>query len=455
MTIKDKDAPTRHPIEWEDPAFYDEQTLDEEMRRVFDVCHGCRRCFNLCDSFPRLFDLVDNSPTGELDSVKSEDFKPVVEACTLCDMCFVNKCPYVPPHPFNIDFPHLMLRYRAVEQQKKSTPFVQKEIVKMDRNASLAKPFAPLVNWALDEKNTLTRPMIEKVTGIDKRAFVPKFEKETFVAKSLKNSIPANEKAPGFGEKVVLYATCYGNYHQTSVAEAALKLLKHHGVETEVLYPGCCGMPLLEQGNLSKVAKTAEHIADIFAPWIDKGYKILGLFPSCTLMLKQEWPLLLPQQNNIQRLAKHTMDVSEYLVQLIKKKGFPEKPHPLGDHVTLHLACHSRAQNIGAKAAELLRFIPDTIVNIIERCSGHGGSWGMMKENFDTALYVGTPVFKQAIHHQNKYIASECPLAAQHIRQGMEVQIVDVSSSDAHQKSLFHHAHPLEIFAYACGLTTL
>ena len=121
-------APTRENIKWQEPDFADPAKLDAEMRRVFDICHGCRRCFNLCDSFPRLFDLIDNSPKEDVEHLASEDFKPVVEACTLCDMCFMTKCPYVPPHPFMLDFPHLMLRHRFVETKQGKTEFVQRQI---------------------------------------------------------------------------------------------------------------------------------------------------------------------------------------------------------------------------------------------------------------------------------------------------------------------------------------
>ena len=130
------DAPTREIINWQDPDFADPAKLDAEMRRVFDICHGCRRCFNLCDSFPRLFDLIDSSPQEDVEHLKSEDFKPVVEACTLCDMCFMTKCPYVPPHPFMLDFPHLMLRHRFVEAKQGNKDFVQRQLAEMDRNGS-------------------------------------------------------------------------------------------------------------------------------------------------------------------------------------------------------------------------------------------------------------------------------------------------------------------------------
>ena len=137
------DAPTRQIIDWQNPDFADPVKLDEEMRRVFDICHGCRRCFNLCDSFPRLFDLVDASEAGEVEGVRSEDFKSVVDACTLCDMCFMTKCPYVPPHEFNLDFPHLMLRYRAAEMQRGEVPSGQRQLNETDRNGKFAALAAP------------------------------------------------------------------------------------------------------------------------------------------------------------------------------------------------------------------------------------------------------------------------------------------------------------------------
>src|SRR5476651_2877541 len=168
-------APTREIIKWQDPDFADAAKLDAEMRRVFDICHGCRRCFNLCDSFPRLFDLIDNSATEDLESVKSEDFASVVEACTLCDMCFMTKCPYVPPHAFNLDFPHLILRARAVEAKQGKTNFTQQQLAEMDRNGRLAHFASPLINWASSRSNSITRPLMEAVAGIDRTAPLPKF----------------------------------------------------------------------------------------------------------------------------------------------------------------------------------------------------------------------------------------------------------------------------------------
>jgi len=170
------EAPTRHVLDWQNPEFSDREKTEAEMERVFDICHTCRRCFNLCDSFPRLFDLIDNSSTGELDAVPKTDYKQVADACTLCDMCFMTKCPYVPPHEFNIDFPHLMLRYRAVEAREGRVPFAQRELTRTDRNGKIAGKIAPLANWASDRHNTLTRPIMEKVAGVDRNAALPQYQ---------------------------------------------------------------------------------------------------------------------------------------------------------------------------------------------------------------------------------------------------------------------------------------
>ena len=209
-------APTRYPIDWQNPAFLDEQELNKELERVFDICHGCRRCFNLCDSFPRLFDLIDDSSSGELDTVPSSDFKSVVDACTFCDMCFMTKCPYVPPHPFSLDFPHLMLRYRTLQDKQKKLPQVPKELAKIDRNANLAKISTRLANWSSNKKNKLTRGPLEFFTGVDKNVELPKFEKNSYhqLSNSIKTKVNAN--APAFGRKAVIYSTCFVNYKEES-----------------------------------------------------------------------------------------------------------------------------------------------------------------------------------------------------------------------------------------------
>ena len=215
-------TPTRHPIEWRNADLTNAAKLDAELRRVFDICHGCRRCFNLCDSFPRLFDLIDSNPDESVESIKSEDFSRVVEACTLCDMCFMTKCPYVPPHAFDLDFPHLMLRARAVEAKQGNKSFTQGQLAEMDRNGKLARFVSPLVNWASDKNNALTRPAMEAVTGIDRTAPLPKFHAKTFVAADRSEPISPNKDTPAFGKrKAALYATCFVNYNKPATGMAA------------------------------------------------------------------------------------------------------------------------------------------------------------------------------------------------------------------------------------------
>ncbi len=440
------DAPIRHEIPWQEPAFYDEAALDEELRRVFDICHGCRRCFNLCDSFPRLFDLIDESKSGELDTVDSKDFKPVVDACTLCDMCFMTKCPYVPPHEFNLDFPHLMLRYRAVEARQGKTPFAEKQLTQTDRNGKLAGMMPGVTNWASKLENNMTRPVLEKVAHVDRSAALPKFHGKTFAARARSDTIEVNREAPAFGRKAVLYATCFVNYNDPDIGMRARQVLAHNGVETEVSYDGCCGMPQLEHGQLDRVAASARKLAAALRPHIDAGYKVIALVPSCALMLKFEWPLIVPDDPNVKALSAATADMSEYLVDIARNEGLAAGLKPLGGDLTVHIACHARAQNMGQKAAEMLRLIPDTKINVIERCSGHGGSWGVMKDNFDVALKVGKPVARQAVKNASPYVVSECPLAADHILQGME----RLAGEGQQLPSRTHN--PIELIAQAYGL---
>jgi len=441
------EAPTRHALAWQEPDFYDPVKLEAETRRVFDICHGCRRCFNLCDSFPRLFDLIDQSKTGELDAVASADFGQVSDACTLCDMCFMTKCPYVPPHVFNLDFPHLMLRHRAVAARAGRVSRADRELAKVDRNSKLAGLAPALANWASDTGNRLTRPPLEKLAGLDRRAALPKFAGATFAMRARKAALPVNDKAPAYGRKAVLYATCYVNYSAPSVGLAARAVLAKNGVETEVVYPRCCGMPLLEQGAIDKVAASAKSVAAELAVWIAEGYDVIALVPSCALMLKFEWPLILPGDAAVEQLARSTYDVSEYVVDIAKREGLADGLRPIEGGVAVHLACHARAQNMGQKAAEMLRLIPSTEVQVIERCSGHGGSWGFKKAFFETALKLGRPVARQGAESGKAYLASECPLAGVHIAQGME----RLAGEGAKPQLI---THPIELLARAYGLSS-
>ncbi len=437
------DAPFRHPIAWRDEAYYDLEAVQQEMERVFDICHGCRRCFNLCDSFPKLFDLIDESPTGELDGVNKADYAKVADACTLCDMCFLTKCPYVPPHESDLDFPHLILRYRAARRRAGERHFVREQLGLTDRNGKLAKPVASLANWATARENTPLRKMLEAIAGVDAEVELPKYNSKTATDR-LAQPLAPDPNGPAFGQrKAALYAPCFVDYNTPDTAVAAAKVLARQGVEARLIYPECCGMPQLESGDLADVAGRAQRVAAHFAPWIDQGYEVVALTASCGLMMKFEWPLLLPENEAVKRLAAATRDICEYVVDIAKTTGLAPGLTPQPGGVTVHHACHARAQNMGAKSAEMLRLIPDTEVHLIERCSGHGGTFGVMKDTRPLAVKIGKPTAKQVAQKGAETLCSDCPLACKHLGQLLTVEVPGGPQP--------HQAHPIEVLARAYG----
>jgi glycerol-3-phosphate dehydrogenase subunit C len=431
------EAPIRHPINFEHPDFLDTKKLDTEMRRVFDICHGCRRCFNLCDSFPKLFDMIDESKDEDVESLSSDQFAPVVDACTLCDMCFMTKCPYVPPHDFNLDFPHLMLRYRTAQKKLGQLPTVPRQLAEIDRNSKIGIMFSQFVNWASNIKNKLFRKILEIIAGIDIRVQLPKYNSETFSNFFKKNKDLINYDAKNNLRKVVIYTTCFVNFNKKATGVAALKVLKKNGVEVQEAYPGCCGMPFLEQADLPKVVEQAKKVSKELLEWVDKGYKIITLTASCGLMLKFEWPLLLPNDENVKKLSRNVMDIDEYVVDISKNEGLADGLKEIDGGVTVHHACHARAQNMGIKARDMLKLIPNAKIDVVERCAGHGGTFGVMKDTHNLARKVGRPTARQIKNKNNKYMASDCPLAGKHLKQ-LEVD-TNISNDEA--------VHPIELIA--------
>jgi glycerol-3-phosphate dehydrogenase subunit C len=368
-------------------------------------------------------------------------------------MCYMSTCPYTPPHEWAIDFAHLMLRFRAVEHREGGAPTRASErLTETDANGKVAQFLAPVMNWASDRRNGLTRPVLERLGGVHREAPLPRYETPTLVKRARKLKPTINEKAPAKGRKAVIFATCFANYNKPEIGEAALAVLAKNGIAAEVVYPQCCGMPHLEQGDLARVAEGAKNVSRTLAPFIEKGHDVVTLVPSCALMLKSEWPLMLPDDEAVRSLAAHTFDMTEYIVDIARKERLADGLKPLDGGVTLHLACHARAQNIGRKAADMLSLIPGIKLDVIERCSGHGGSIGVAVDFHEIALKVGRPVARSALEKANRYVASECPLAAAHIVNGME----KLAAGDAKQLGALPPArrafHPIELFAKAYGL---
>ena len=299
-----------------------------------------------------------------------------------------------------------------------------------------------IINWISNIKSKFLRKALHTIVGIDKRAILPKYNSETFTNYFKNNNNLINIESVKKDRKVVIYSTCFVNFNKKSTGIAALKVLKKNGVDVQEAYPGCCGMPFLEQADLQKVVSQAKKVSKDLLKWVDKGYKIITLTASCGLMLKFEWPLLLPKNEDIIRLSKNVNDIDEYIVDISSKEGLADGLQEIDGGVTVHHACHARAQNMGIKARDMLKLIPNIKIDVVERCAGHGGTFGVMKETHNLALKVGRPTARQIKNKNNKYMASDCPLAGKHLKQ-IE-QDTKISSNEA--------LHPIELIAKAYKL---
>ncbi len=416
------EAPTRHSLDWKNPDFYDEASLFKELERVFDLCHGCRRCVSLCHSFPTLFDLVDESDTMEVDGVNKGDYWKVVDHCYLCDLCFMTKCPYTPPHSWNIDFPHLMLRAKAVKFHQGEIKLRDKILTSTDTVGKLAG--IPVVAGIVNTANRArpTRKLLEAVLGVHVDARIPEYHSYP-LRKRLGHKLgtkAVGEPAGSTTGKVALFATCYGNRNEPLTGEDLVAVFEHNGIPVTLAEKEqCCGMPKLELGNLEAVALAKEANIPVLAKLVDEGWDIVAPVPSCALMFKQELPLMFPDDADVQKVAHAIHDPFEYLMLRHKEgKLNIDFKQPLGK-VAYHAACHQRVQNIGRKTLELLSLIPDTEVQIIERCSGHDGTYAVKKEFYEGAMKIVRPVVNQVKKFEADHYGSDCPMAGHHIEHGM------------------------------------
>lgn len=434
------EAPTRHPLDWKSADFYNEDSLYKELERVYDICHGCRRCVSLCDSFPTLFDLVDESETFEVDGVAKEDYWKVVDQCYLCDICYVTKCPYVPPHEWNVDFPHLMLRAKAINHKKGDVKMRDKILTSTDTVGKLAG--IPVVSQVVNaaNKNKLMRKGLDKVLGVHPDAILPEYHTKTarkrLAGHVSEHQAEATEKTTG---KVALYATCYGNSNEPHIVEDLVKVFEHNKLPvTLVEKEQCCGMPKLELGDLKAVEAAKNANIPVLAKMVDEGFDIVAPVPSCVLMYKQELPLMFPDDADVIKVQQHIFDPFEYLMLRGKEdKLNTEFKNKLGK-ISYHAACHLRVQKIGLKTRDLLNLIPDTEINLIERCSGHDGTYAVKSEFHEKSMKICRPVITRVQKAESDYYSSDCPMAGHQISNGME----DDSTPD----------HPLTLLSIAYGL---
>jgi len=438
------EAPDRRPLDWQNPDFYDRDTLYAELERVYDICHGCRRCVSLCDSFPTLFDLVDESETLEVDGVAKDDYMKVVDQCYLCDLCAETKCPYLPPHEWAVDFPHLMLRAKAYRFREKDIRWRDRLITSTDPifDALSTPGVAGLVNAAAESK---TLRKLGGRLGIHPDGPLPRFHSATAsrrigaeVGEGL--SVTPTERTTG---KVAIYVTCYGDHNEPQVVEDLVAVLNHNGVPVRVLKDArCCGMPKLELGDLKKVERLKDANLPVFLKAIDDGYDIIAPVPSCVLMYKQELPLMFPDDAEVARVEKAFFDPFEYLM-LRHKAGLVRTDfrQPLGK-VAYHVACHQRVQNFGMKTRDFLKLIPDTEVTAIERCSGHDGTYAMKAETYEKAVKIARPVVNRVRQAEPDTFGSDCPMAGRMIAEGL---------ADAEHPEV-HAEHPVSMARRAYGV---
>ena len=424
MTIREGnlEAPERRPIEWRAPAFYDRDALESELARVYDICHGCRRCVSLCDAFPTLFDLVDNSPTLEVDGVAKSDYMKVVDQCFLCDLCAETKCPYLPPHEWAVDFPHLMLRAKAYRFRQKDTRWRDRLITTTDPlfDALSVPGIAQLANAAA--ATPAVRKVVDKALGIHAQAPVPTFQSRTLSRRvrdrgASSPPVQATDRTRG---KVALYVTCYGEHNDPQIVEDLVTVLEHNGIAVKLLTDAaCCGMPKLDLGDLDSVAKLNDRNQPQFRAAVDDGWDLMAPVPSCVLMYRQELPLMFPEDQDVARVGAAFFDPFEYLV-LRHKAGLVKTDFatPLGK-VAYHAACHQRVQNIGAKTRDFLSLVPGTEVTMIERCSGHDGTYALRSETYAKAMKIGRPVVNRVKQVEADHYGSDCPLAGRMIEHGL------------------------------------
>ncbi|WDD92912.1 Fe-S oxidoreductase [Burkholderia sp. FERM BP-3421] len=437
------EAPIRHPLDWRSETFYDQDAIDAELTRVFDICAGCRRCVSLCGAFPTLFDLVDETDGGEAHEVAPQAFGKVVDQCYLCDLCYMTKCPYVPPHPWNVDVPHLMLRAKAARYRRGEVRLRDRLLSNTDALGRLAG--IPVVTETVNAVNRSApaRGALEATLGVDREAWLPSFARHPFRGAARPSPVAPlrdGERTPG---RVAIYATCYVNYNEPGIGHDLLAILAHNDIPYELVHSeACCGMPQLEQGNLEGVARKRARNVPVLARYAREGYALLGAIPSCVLMYKSELPLLFPDDPDVRAVAEAFWDPFEYLIARhrdgLLKTDFQTR---LGT-VSYHVPCHARVQNIGRKTADTLSLVPGTRVNVVERCSGHAGTFGVKREFHADAMRIGAPVFKAMASDGPDYLSSDCALAGHHIAQGIE-------AADLRDAPL---AHPLTLLRKAYGI---
>ena len=437
-------------VEWDKPDYWDQQSLDKELRRQYDVCNSCRLCFNLCPGFPKLFESFDKDEVdADPDKLTNDQVWEFVDLCYNCKLCFI-KCPYTPPHKFLIDIPKLVMRARAVEVKNEGVDLRDRMLSSPDEIGPLASRIAPLVNFA--NKNRANRVMMEKTIGVHRDKILPNFHAETFerwfkrnIGQATFTSMLAEGLAGGVagggegGLKVALFHTCVVNYNEPRIGKAAVRALQKNNIEVcDPAGQSCCGMPYLDAGRVEEALRHFRDNVKLLLPYVRQGYDIVAPEPTCGMMLKKEYADYLQGEDREQALevSKRVYDLSEYMVRL-NAQGRLSKDFKVDvGKVAYHQPCHLKYQAIGAKSLELLRIAGAQVVFIDKGCSGHDGTWAMKKEYFDLAQRVARGLTRGVNESNADIVATDCSLAGLQIQQGTGRVTI----------------HPIEVLAKAYGI---
>ena len=411
----------------------DPATLEQETLRIYDVCDGCRRCFNLCPSFNTLLDRIDEYES-DVTKFTPADHHRVVDECYYCKLCY-NHCPYTPPHQYGIDFPLLMAVWKKQLAAVRGIRWRDWLLTRTDLLGRVNSALAPLVNWGLSQ--AWLRGLMQNVMGVHRDRQVLHYQQETFVRWWARRS---PEKKTVTGKKVALFASCLVNYQATDVGKATVQVLEKNGVQVVLPDQSCCGMPSFDTGDTAAMVMAAERTIASLKPWVDQGYDIVIPTPSCSLMVKREYANLVAGEDAT-CVASRTYDVCEYLMKL-KREGslatdFTQKP----GRVAYQVPCHLRDQNIGFKSKELME-CAGAQVEVIEKCSGHDGSWSAKTEFFPLSMKIAQKAVRMVEQTPADLVASDCPLA------GLQL---DQAGAAAHVGGKAAR-HPIQIVRDAYGL---
>ncbi len=402
-----------------DEKYWDKAALRKEIDRTFELCHSCRMCFKYCDTFPAIFDLIDKGGVNVPD-FSEQQIDEITEKCFQCKICYF-KCPYTKDdnHEFDLDFPRLLMRRQAIKAKEKGIPLRDKLLGNPDLIGKLGCTTAALANWG--NHNSLNRLLMEKTIGIHREKHLPSFAGEPFVAWFKKNKDNYSVNAEQAADKVVLFHTCFGNYNHTEFAKDAVFVLWKNNIQVEIPPMNCCGMPALESGNLDFASKEAKQNFNTLFPLIKDGFKVLVLNPTCSLTMKDEYPILLKKlfsEEDLQTFRRGIFDINEYLFTLKREDKLNRDFKSTPGKVAYHIPCHYRAQNIGYRSRDVMKSIGETKFALVDECCGHNGTWAMKKENFKDSLKIGERAFERIRGNEHDIIASDCPLAAIQIEQG-------------------------------------